>query len=201
MTPTSHRAVWALLVCVTSASVVLGAQRKPIEIGQATQIGRPYFEPGNTAKGGNGQPIDGIQGQSKEMLNVHIHAHLAIFLNGEQIAVPYAIGVVKPFKVENGFVGTGSGIYWLHTHDATGIIHIESPDARAYTLGNFFNIWGRPLTATDVAGLPGAVHVFVDGKPFTGNPRNIVLKAHTQITLEVGTPVVTPPTYVFPEGL
>jgi hypothetical protein len=108
---------------------------------------------------------------------------------------------VRPFRVENGFVGVGQGIYWLHTHDATGIIHVESPDARTYTLGNFFDIWGQPLTPTNVAGLEGPVHAYVDGKPHPGDPRAIVLRAHAQITLEVGTPLVTPPVYVFPEGL
>jgi hypothetical protein len=159
------------------------------------------FEPGDTPRGGHGQTIDGIEGSSQEMLKVHVHAHLALFNKGQQIAIPYGIGIVRPFQATNGFVGMGQGIYWLHTHDATGIIHVESPDDRTYTLGQFFDIWGQPLTTTEVAGLKGAVHAFVDGKPYTGNPRGIVLGAHTQITLEVGTPVVRPPAYVFPAGL
>jgi hypothetical protein len=145
--------------------------------------------------------VDGIEGSSREMLRVHIHAHLSIFNKGQQIAIPYGIGIVRPFEVANGFVGRGSGFYWLHTHDATGIIHIESPDERAYTLGNFFDIWGEPLSARSVAGLPGTVHAFVDGKPYRGNPRDIILAAHRLITLEVGQPLVGPPSYVFPNGL
>lgn len=159
------------------------------------------FEPGDTPQGGNGQPVDGIEGSSREMLRVHIHAHLSIFNKGEQIAVPYAIGLIRPFQVTNGFVGRAMGFYWLHTHDATGIIHIESPDERTYTLGNFFDVWGEPLSAKNVAGLQGAVEAFVDGKRYTGDPRDIVLTAHGQITLEVGRPVVPPPVYVFPTGL
>jgi hypothetical protein len=34
-------------------------------------------------------------------------------------------------------------IYWLHTHDGTGIIHIESPIKRDFTLGQFFDIWAK----------------------------------------------------------
>ncbi|HVT47083.1 MAG TPA: hypothetical protein VHD57_04790 [Vicinamibacterales bacterium] len=196
--------VWSSVVLiVTCAAFVAAAQRpsRSVPIRQSVQIGAGVFEPGDTPSGGNGQPVDGIEGSSREMLAVHIHAHLSIFDHGRQIAVPYAIGFVRPFRVENGFVDAARGIYWLHTHDATGIIHVESPDPRTYTLGNFFDIWGRPLTTTNVAGIEGPVHAYVDGKPYTGNPRDIVLRAHAQITLEVGTPLVTPPTYVFPEGL
>ena len=173
----------------------------PVPLVQGTQVGASMFEDGDTPQGANGQPVDGIEGSSREMLRVHIHAHLAIFEKGRQIAVPYGIGIVRPFEVANGFVGRGSGFYWLHTHDATGIIHIESPDERTYTLGNFFDVWGRPLSARDVAGLQGLVRAFVDGQLYKGNPRDIVLTAHRLITLEVGQPVVSPPVYLFPNGL
>jgi hypothetical protein len=168
---------------------------------QSTQIGKTMFAPGATDKGGHGQLIDGIEGSSQEMLKTHIHAHLSLFYKGEQIAIPYGIGIVKPFRAENGFVGAGQGYYWLHTHDATGILHIESPDNRRYTLGNFFNIWGEPLSSHNVAGLKGKVRVFVDGKAYAGDPRKIILTPHGQITLEVGRPFVVPPVYVFPQGM
>ena len=176
-------------------------QGGPILLLQGTQVGRTMFEPGDAPHGGNGQPVDGIEGSSREMLKVHVHSHLALFHKGEQIAIPYGIGIVRPFQVNNGFVGMGQGIYWLHTHDATGIIHVESPDDRRYTLGNFFDIWGQPLTRGEVAGLKGALRAFVDGKPYARDPRGIVLGAHTQITLEVGAPFVTAPVYGFPAGL
>ena len=197
-----HRTALMLLF-LGGASAATLAQRvaTPTPLVQGTQVGKTMFEPGDTPRGGNGQPVDGIEGSSHEMLSVHIHAHLALFFKGEQIAIPYGIGIVKPFAVENGFVGTGHGFYWLHTHDATGVIHIESPDSRSYTLGKFFDVWGEPLSSRDVAGLQGAVRAFVLGKAFPGNPRDIVLTAHTQITWEVGQPVVPPPAYVFPKGL
>jgi hypothetical protein len=196
-----HIAPILLLVC--GAGAILFAQRPtaPIVIVQGTEIGAPTFAPGDTPTGGNGQPVDGIEGSSREMLTVHIHAHLSLFSKGQQIAVPYGIGILKPFQLTNGFVGMGNGFYWLHTHDATGIMHIESPDARTYTLGNFFDIWGQPLSARNVAGLQGPVTSFVDSKPYKGDPRAIVLAAHSQITLEVGDPVVPPPVYVFPNGM
>lgn len=191
-------AVPALLILCGGPAL---AQRKPQLLVQGTEIGKPMFEPGDTAKGGNGQPVDGIEGSSSEMLKVHVHSHLALFYKGEQIAVPRGIGIVKPFREENGFVGGGQGFYWLHTHDGTGVIHVESPDNRVYTLGNFFNVWGQPLDAGNVAGLKGKVHAFVDGKPYAGQVRDIKLAAHTQITLVVGDPAVSPPVYEFPDGL
>jgi hypothetical protein len=190
-----------LFLSGTVLAAVSQRQSAPIPLVQGTQVGLTMFEPGDTPRGGNGQPVDGIEGSSREMLKVHVHAHLSLFNKGQQIAIPYGIGIVRPFQANNGFVGMGQGIYWLHTHDATGIIHVESPDDRTYTLGQFFDIWGQTLTTNEVAGLKGAVRAFVDGKPYAGNPRGIVLAAHAQITLEVGTPIVPPPTYAFPAGI
>ena len=195
----AHPLLIALLA--GAAGAAQGGPAAPILLQQGTQVGATKFAPGDTPSGGNGRTIDGIEGSSREMLKVHVHAHLSLFYKGQQIAIPYGIGIVRPFQVDNGFVGGGAGIYWLHTHDATGIIHVESPDSRTYTLGQFFDIWGQPLDAQDVAGLKGAVRAFVDGKPYIGNLRGIVLGAHTQITLQVGAPFVTPPVYAFPAGL
>lgn len=196
-----HISLMLLLLTAGGPTDLAPVQRLPIPLVQGSQVGKTMFEPGDTSRGGNGQPVDGIEGSSHEMLSVHVHAHLSLFFKGEQIAVPYGIGIVKPFQVENGFVGVGGGFYWLHTHDATGIIHIESPDSRSYTLGHFFDVWGQPLASRNVAGLLGVVRAFVDGKAYAGNPRDIVLAAHQQITLEIGDPVVPPPVYVFPNGL
>ncbi len=38
------------------------------------------------------------------------------------------------------------GMAPLHTHDTSGIIHVESNTVRPYTLGEFLNIWGGPDT-------------------------------------------------------
>ena len=197
------RHAYSLLIALLAGIGVAaqGGPAAPIPLIQGTQVGATKFDPGDTPSGGHGQTIGGIEGSSREMLQVHVHAHLSLFYKGQQIAVPYGIGIVQPFQVKNGFVGTGAGIYWLHTHDATGIIHVESPDSRTYTLGQFFDIWGQPLDAQNVAGLQGSVRAFVDGKAYIGSLRGIVLAAHRQITLEVGTPFVTPPVYTFPAGM
>jgi len=45
-------------------------------------------------------------------------------------------------------VGIYDCLYWLHTHVADGIIHIETPGERSFTLGEFFDIWNQPLVRT-----------------------------------------------------
>ncbi|MHB8258148.1 MAG: hypothetical protein ACYDHY_11545 [Acidiferrobacterales bacterium] len=174
---------------------------RPIQLVQGTQLGKTAFAAGDTRQGGNGQVVDGIEGSGHEMLKTHLHVHVSLFYHGKQLAIPDGIGIVKPFTVIHGFVAAGSGYYWLHTHDATGIVHIESPNRRVYTLGNFFDIWGKPLNEHNVAGLTGQVRAYVNGRPVFGKIRDIVLKAHDQITLEVGKPFVKPPVYIFPQGL
>ncbi len=90
-------------------------------------------------------------------------------------------------------------LYWLHTHTPDGIIHIEAPSDRTYTLNDFFLVWGQPLgktiAATARAGKGDSMKVWVDGNPYAGNPRAIALKPHTDIVIEVGPPFVPPPRY------
>lgn len=170
-----------------------------VELQIAGTIGKPTFPDGNTAEGGQGDPVDGIEcSAGMEEPSYHIHVHLSLYVNGEQLAIPKAIGVMDP-QLAGDFVISGSCFYWVHTHDATGIIHVEPPTQIDVTLGEFFDLWGEPLSKTGVAGYNGAVTVFVDGEEFTGDPRSIVFEAHKQIALEVGTPVVTPDFYIFPD--
>lgn len=90
---------------------------------------------------------------------------------------------------------------WLHTHAADGIVHIESPVERTYTLGELFDVWGQPLTRRGVGPARGRVTAFLDGRVFAGDPRTIPLRAHSQIELEVGRPLVAPESIAFPGGL
>ncbi|HVA37477.1 MAG TPA: hypothetical protein VNJ51_07670 [Candidatus Dormibacteraeota bacterium] len=162
---------------------------------QGTTVGKRVFPDGDTGSGGRGQTVDGVACNLQEMLAEHDHVHLTLFFNGKQVAVPEYVGIVQKPNAQGC-------LYWLHTHDATGIIHIESPQPDgAFTLGDFFDIWGRELAPDDVAGHIGPVHAFVDGMAYHGNFRAIPFAQHEEITLEVGKPVVTPPLYVFPPGV
>jgi len=132
-----------------------------------------------------GQPVDGIGCDAAEGAVFHIHQHLTILERGKALPIPSDVG--RPV--------TSTCLYWLHTHTPDGLIHVESPKFRSFTLGNFFNIWGQPLTATAVASVRmrrGALRVYVNGAPYKGDPRKIDLSQHTDITLETSPPYVKP---------
>ena len=93
-------------------------------------------------------------------------------------------------KTTKGPVAVGGNcIYWLHTHAPDGVIHVESPTRRVYTLGNFFDEWGQRLSSTAVADASGKVAPFLNGKPWTKDPRSIPLLPHAVIQLSVGSPI------------
>jgi hypothetical protein len=156
------------------------------------------------AMAASGQPVDQISCQTNEQVLFHIHAHLAIFVNGKARQVPAAIGVpgAQAQETPNGpFIAAGTCFYWLHTHAADGIIHTESPVQRTYTLGDFFDEWGQPLGPAQVGPATGRVVALYDGKVYQGNPRDIPLTAHAQIQLDIGTPLIAPQPVTFPAGL
>lgn len=162
--------------------------------------GSPGVKAAGAGAAASGATVDGISCSTSEQTAYHIHAHLAIYASGVAQTLPAGIGIPGPQEIQNGFVLGGKCLYWLHTHDTSGIIHIESPVERVYTLGQFFDIWGRTLSTTQVGGDSGTVTVYVDGKRYHGDPRAIKLQPHTVIQLDVGT-VVPPHPYHFPAGL
>jgi len=181
----------------------LTATPKPTQLrdGQSvgTAIGFPRADlrhgiSADLTSGGHGSPVDGIPCQA-EMVQVHVHSHLALFINGREVQIPGAIGLTPTPQ--------GGCFYWLHTHGPDGIIHVEAgaPDAPQgghYNLGMFFDIWGTSLSARQVGPFIGKVTAFVNGAHYDGDPRTIPLRSHQDITLEVGQPVVTPPAYRLP---
>jgi hypothetical protein len=151
-----------------------------------------------------GLPVDGISSDETEQLAFHIHAHLQVYVDGQPRTVPAGVGVVPPLRVQQTaagpFVVGGAGIYWLHTHDTSGVIHIESPVQRRFTLGELFDLWGQPIGPQQVGPARGPVTAFVNGAVVSGDPREIPLTAHDVIQLDVGT-VVPFRSYRFPAGL
>lgn len=151
-----------------------------------------------------GQRINGISCNTTEQLVYHIHVHLDLFVNGVAAQVPAGIGIPSPKfqqSPDGPFVGGGKCFYWLHTHAADGIIHIESPRQQHYLLDDFFAIWGQPLNTTTLGPHSGRITSFVNGRPFRGDPGTIVLTANRVIQIDFGTPVVGPQPFTFPPGL
>lgn len=134
-----------------------------------------------------GLPIDGVSCNATEGVAEHIHAHLQIFSRGKAVTVPADIGIPAG----------GNCLYWLHTHTAGGYVHIESPVRRDFTLGQFFDIWDKPLSwhQADGAAAPRGRNVFiwVDGRPWHGkDPRSIVLRDRQSIVIQSGPPFAKP---------
>lgn len=158
-----------------------------------------------TWDGLNGQTVDGVSAQTSEQLVYHIHAHLAIYVNGTQKAVPGGIGIVQPWQTSqeqdgSTFIDGGKQIYYLHTHDSSGIIHIESPTQTTYTLGQVFAEWNQPISETQIGPATGSVIAYVNGQKYTGDPSKIQLTPHAVIQLDVGKDVAPLP-YTFASGL
>jgi hypothetical protein len=133
----------------------------------------------------SGQPIDGIRCDAMEGSVFHIHQHVAIFDHGRPVVIPDDVG--RPV--------VGGCFYWIHTHTPDGLVHVEAPTFKSFVLGQFFDVWGQPLSATRIGPArvaKGQLHVFVDGRPYAGDPREIELDQHADITLEAGPPYRRP---------
>ena len=139
----------------------------------------------------------GLPMLSSEGMVEHIHAHLDVLVDGQPVPVPANIGIdtVHP------------GISPLHTHDDSGVIHIESPVKRQFSLGEFFTEWGVSLSADKIGGLRAtdgkSVRVYVNGQLRTGDPAAIRFNQHDEIALIYGPPQPeerVPATYDFPPG-
>jgi hypothetical protein len=159
---------------------------------------------GHSRAGSLPGPIDAIRCEVSEQVLFHVHSHLAIFANGRPLAVSEGIGIAPPQGVQQTsqgpFVASGACFYWLHTHARDGIIHIESPIERTFTLGEFFDVWHQPLGRSRVAGARGPVTAYVDGHRVVGDPRTIGLGDHKVVQLDVGRPV-RPAGFNFPSGV
>jgi hypothetical protein len=172
---------------------------KPIPLTDGEVLGKALIPTtkglADTPKGGLGQPVDGITCGGMEYGTLHIHTHLSIFYRGTQVQVPRLIGAAP--------IPPQGCLYWIHTHSTDGIIHVESPQlapegSAGFDLGMLFDIWGQPLARDNIAGLRGPVVAYVNGTLYDGDLRAIPLRSHQQVVLEVGTPTVPPPNYVFP---
>jgi len=137
----------------------------------------------------SGEPVGGISCDAMEGNRIHIHQHLVIFDHGHELTIPPNVGQPMMRRC----------IYWLHTHTPDGIIHVEAPLDRSFTLGDFFRVWGQPLTktvaATARADKGTSLKVWVDGKPYAKDPATIPLAAHTDVVIEAGPPFPAPPRF------
>jgi len=140
----------------------------------------------------------GLDALPREALALHIHQRMAILVNGKFVDVPAGIGIDA----------NGKFITELHTHDNSGIIHVESPVHRPFTLGEFFAVWGLRFSSRCLGGYctdgKKRVWVWTDGRRVRTDPRRIVLTDHLSIIVAYGTlqsiPTPIPKHFPFPKG-
>lgn len=189
-TVTQSRRITTILVAV-AVIVAVGLVAYFFISGQSNSSTQAIVDP-------NFQPVDGVYCDANEQLSYHIHVLLTIYINGQQVSVPQGVGIAP---------GTSpSCLYWLHTHDTSGVVHIESPTTKIYTLQNFVDIWqtfqAQQISfPTQLASSSGWT-IYVNGKVVTGGFKNIGLNSHDLITIMYNSPNAKPvTTYSWAAGL
>ena len=143
----------------------------------------------------NGQPIDGI-GCAPTMSQVyHVHAFVGVYVNGVQYAIPDTVGMFKPNPhAINGFTASAQCYYDVHTHDASGIVHVESDDplhvpitGSLFTTQQLFDEWGIKVDSGRFGPFKGPVQVYTSGQVYRGGPGNGVVY-RSAYTLWTGDP-------------
>lgn len=172
-----------------SASTSAAVDSKPA----ASSVSWPAPSDATAQAKAAGLPMLGQEGQV-----LHIHSHLDVFVDGKQVTVPADIGIDL----------NKQQISPLHTHDTSGVVHIESPIKTDFTLGEFMTEWNVPISkdglGTLKAGGGKELHVYVNGKEQTGDPSTLKLVAHDEIAVVYGSPdakVKVPTSYNWPQGL
>lgn len=62
-------------------------------------------------------------------LAYHSHPNLVVTINGQGVVIPVTFDSSCPQPI--------------HTHDSSGVLHIESDQNQNYTLGDWFLLWGH----------------------------------------------------------
>jgi hypothetical protein len=131
--------------------------------------------------------LAGVECEAGERLDYHVHAHLDIIIEGQVTEISGNTGI-RP-----------ECLFWLHTHSPNGILHVEAPEERDFTLGQFFAVWEQPLSATQILDRTTdnthQIQATVNGEPWSGNPADIRLDDKTSIVIQYGPPFVPPPEF------
>lgn len=141
----------------------------------------------------------------------HVHVLIGFYVNGKQVAMPDQVGLYEPGQPVDGYTNTAKCFYYIHTHDASGVVHIESPSAAPrntslFQLQNVLDVWGMSIGPNNVGPFAGTVRTFIGQakygttevypssyKEYFGSPGAIALYSHMAIWFEVGPPYVDPP--------
>jgi hypothetical protein len=111
----------------------------------------------------------------------HVHALLHVYVDGGAVTVPANIGIDLSQGIESS----------LHTHDTSGVIHMEAVHSYPFTLADFFEVWGVRFSSTQLGAYSDSgsktVQVYVNGHQIS-DPTSYVLKADDNIVVAYGEP-------------
>jgi len=192
-----------LLVCGIVAIIAVGIGILLLKYGNATSVAptaAPLITNNFSDVPKDAQLLANLKAATLDALSsegaaLHIHQHLDIVINNQTITIPAEIGIGSNF------------ISPLHVHDTTGVLHVESPVIKDFTLGQFFTEWGVTLSDTCIGSYcvdqNHKLIVAVNGNPIQ-RPQNLVLKAHDEIEIWYGDVKINPnliKSYAFASGL
>jgi hypothetical protein len=127
--------------------------------------------------------ILGLPAPGKEKF--HIHAQLRVYADGLLVPVPDHIGLDQ----SKGIAAA------VHTHDRSGVIHLEADKPFTATLGDVFYLWGLRLAANELGALRNSgterVRVYVNGRA-VADPAAHVLRKDDNIVVAYGRPGTFP---------
>jgi hypothetical protein len=183
----------------------------------------PGAKSGGGGQGPLGNMVDGISCDATMSNNYHVHAYVGLFVNGNQIVMPDAIGIVHAagdtFDAAENWPNQelyGDCFYHIHTHDESGLIHLEDPNPTGasinqsiFTINQLFDIWGIQVSPFQFGPFNGPVTVFTSGQfsravpsscrtaecyevgsnmytQWTGDPTQVPLYSHEVIWFLVG---------------
>jgi hypothetical protein len=125
-------------------------------------------------------------GLPPEGTTMHEHANVQIFVHGQNERIPTDIGIDP----------AGGTIQSIHTHDNTGLVHLESSESREFTLGDFFGVWGVRFTPSCIGAYcndgNNRLQVFLDGEEVADNLRDVQLDDQAVIVVTYGTAAELP---------
>ena len=143
---------------------------------------------------GNGKPVDGVACLTG--ISWHKHVLISIYKDGKRLGFQDGVGRFR--------AGCYSA-YEMHTHDVTGLIHMEANAPRNFKLGQWFNFWQQPLSRTNAAGLAGPVRFYIIEKGiitrYDGNPYDIAMAPNREILIVTGFALSVVPKYQWPLGI
>lgn len=124
----------------------------------------------------------------------HIHSWLHVYVNGKRVAVPPNVGLdvaTQTFSSMHTHNAAADGVSGLPPAAGDGVIHMEADRPYAFTLGQFFAVWGVRFTDNQLgpykAGNGNVLQVYFNGKRVS-DPVNEVMHEHNDISVGYGKP-------------